>query len=71
MTFDKVIMNPPYSIGGNIWDKVRKISENIVCLMPLTQYKKNERYKYIDYFEITDNSLFDARITGNLCITTS
>ena len=70
MTFDKVIMNPPYAIGGKIWDEVRKVSENIVCLMPLAQYKKNERYKYIDSFEIADNSLFDARITGNLCITT-
>ena len=63
-------MNPPYDIGGKIWDKARKVSENIVCLMPLAQYKKNERYKYIDYFEIADNSLFDARITSNLCITT-
>ena len=69
--FDKVIMNPPYSIGGKIWDKARKVSENIVCLMPLAQYKKNERYKYIDSFEIINNSLFDALITSNLCITTS
>ena len=71
MKFDKVIMNPPYAIGGKIWDKVRKVSENIVCLMPLAQYKKNERYKYIDSFEIIDNSLFDAMTSGNLCITTS
>ena len=70
MKFDKVIMNPPYDIGGKIWDKARKVSENIVCLMPLAQYKKNERYKYIDSFEIIDNFLFDAYISGNLCITT-
>ena len=70
MKFDKVIMNPPYDIGGKIWDKARKVSENIVCLMPLAQYKKNERYRYIDSFEILDNTLFDAIISGNLCITT-
>ena len=64
-------MNPPYDIGGKIWDKARKVSENIVCLMPLAQYKKNERYKYIDSFEIIDNTLFDAYISSNLCITTS
>ena len=63
-------MNPPYSIGGKIWDKARKVSENIVCLMPLAQYKKNKRYRYIDSFEIVNNSLFDAMITSNLCITT-
>ena len=71
MKFDKVIMNPPYDIGEKIWYKVRKVSENIVCLMPLAQYKKNERYKYIDYFEIVNNTSFDAYISGNLCITTS
>ena len=64
-------MNPPYHLGGKIWDEVRKISEDVVCLMPLAQYKTNERYKYIDCFEIVNNSLFDARITSNLCITTS
>ena len=63
-------MNPPYTIGGKIWDEVRKVSENIVCLMPLTQYKRNKRYKHIDYFEIIDNHTFDAFISGNLCITT-
>ena len=69
--FDKVIINPPYHIGGKIWDKVRKVSENIVCLMPLAQYKKNERYKYIASFEVVENTLFDAVISGNLCIITS
>ena len=64
-------MNPPYDIGGKIWDEVRKVSENIVCLMPLAHYKKNERYKYIDSFEVVNNTLFDAIIPGNLCITTS
>ena len=63
-------MNPPYDIGGKIWDKARKVCDYVVCLMPLAQYKKNERYKYIDSFEIIDNSLFDAYVSGNLCITT-
>ena len=71
MKFDEVIMNPPYSIGGKIWDKVRKVSEDIVCLMPLAQYKTNERYKYINHFEVVNNHSFDAVISGNLCITTS
>ena len=69
--FDKVIMNPPYTIGGKIWSEVRKVSENIVCLMPLAQYKKNERYKYIASLERIENTSFDAYISGNLCITTS
>lgn len=39
--------------------------------MPLAQYKKENRYRYIDYFKVVDNTLFDATISGNLCITTS
>ena len=70
MKFDKVIMNPPYDMGGKIWDKARKVSEDVVCLMPLAQYKANERYKYINYFEVVNNHSFDAIISGNLCITT-
>ena len=68
--FDKVIMNPPYDIGGKIWDEVRKVSEDVICLMPFAQYKKNERYRYIDSFEVVNNHSFDAFISGNLCITT-
>lgn len=68
--FNKVIMNPPYNIGGKIWDEARKVSENIICLMPLAQYKKDKRYKYINYFEVVNNTLFDAIISGNLCIAT-
>ena len=64
-------MNPPFNVGGKIWDKVRMVSENIVCLMPLAQYKSNERYKYIDSFEVANNHSFDAFISGNLCITTN
>ena len=63
-------MNPPYDIGGKIWDEVRQISEDIICLMPLAQYKTNERYKYIKEHTIVDNTLFDAIISSNLCITT-
>ena len=74
MKFDCVIMNPTFNIGGEIWDIARSHCNNedgVVCLMPLAQYKKNERYKYIASLEIVENTLFDAVISGNLCITTS
>ena len=48
--FDKVIMNPPFNVGGKIWDEVRRVSENIVCLMPLAQYRKGDRIKYIESY---------------------
>ena len=73
MKFDYVIMNPPFNVGGEIWDGARSHCNNengVVCLMPLAQYKKNERYKYIASLERIENILFDAVISGNLCITT-
>ena len=58
-------MNPPYSIGGKIWDKARKVSEDVVCLMPLSKYKGN-RCKYIDTYTLTGSDGFDADINENL-----
>ena len=41
----------------------------LVCLQPLSQYKKKELYKHVETFELADPSLFeDAVITENLCI---
>ena len=74
MKFDKALMNPPYHVGGEIWDKVRKISENIVCLMPLSKYKAKDRIQYVNFdkFTLSDGRLFEgATITDNLCITVS
>ena len=30
----------------------------LVCLQPLSQYKKKELYRYVDSFELTDPKLF-------------
>ena len=43
----------------------------LVCLMPLSQYKRKGLYKYVDSLEPADSGLFeDAVITENLCICT-
>ena len=40
-----------------------------VVLMPLSQYKKKDLYRYVDLVELADPKLFeDAVITENLCI---
>lgn len=67
--FDKVIMNPPYHIGGKIWDEVRKVSDLVICLMPLAQYKEGDRIKYIESYKPIGGNGFDAIITDNLGIT--
>ena len=42
-----------------------------VVLMPLSQYKKKDLYKYVDLFELANPKVFeDAVITENLCICT-
>ena len=67
--FNKAIMNPPYSIGGKIWDEVRKVSDLVICLMPLAQYKEGDRIKYIASYKPVGGNGFDAIITDNLGIT--
>ena len=69
MKFDKVIMNPPYAIGGKIWDKARKFSKDIICLMPFSQYENKERYLFIKdilFFDTLKNSLFNACLSKNV-----
>ena len=31
----------------------------LVCLMPLSQYKKKELYRHVETFELADPSLFE------------
>ena len=41
----------------------------LVCLQPLSQYKRKNLYKHVDSFELANPKLFeDAVITENLCI---
>ena len=43
----------------------------LVCLQPLSKYKKKELYRHVETFELAGSKLFeDAVITENLCICT-
>lgn len=75
MQFNKIIMNPPYSngLGGKITTATKELSEVIICLMPLSNYKNKsaELWRHVESFELADPKLFvDADITKNLCICT-
>ena len=66
MHFDKIIMNPPYNIGSKIIDKIKGKAEETVILAPLSNFKHHKNYKYVNSFEIVDNTVFGAIITPNL-----
>ena len=74
MTYDFILMNPPYNVGGKITKAtLSSLTEDgiCVCLMPLAQYKPKalELWRYVETFELADPEMFDdASITGNLCI---
>ena len=77
MTYDFILMNPPYNLGGKITKSTlgHLLSDNgkCVCLMPLAQYtsrnKSLELWRNVWSFELADNKMFeDASITENLCI---
>lgn len=65
-----VLSNPPYSCGGNIiFDACRKVFPDATysVLMPLSQYKKDDRASFVKSIEVAKN-LFDADLTQNNCI---
>ena len=71
MTYDFIIMNPPYNVGNKITSAAISSCDKCVCLMPLSQYKSNELYRHVDKMELADPEMFDdADITNNLCICT-
>ena len=73
MTYDFILMNPPYNVGNKITSSTINTlcGGKCVCLMPLSQYKSNELYRHVDKMELADPKMFaDATITNNLCICT-
>ena len=74
MTYDFILMNPPYgSIGGPVTTEAKKHANKTVCLMPLSCYKNksNELWRYVESMELADPKMFDdADIGESLCIAT-
>ena len=74
MTYDFILMNPPYNVGGKITKAtLNSLTEDgiCVCLMPLAQYKKKdlELWRHVETMNLADSKMFeDASITDNLCI---
>lgn len=73
----KLIINPPYSIGGKVIAKCKEVCPDAKysILMPLAQYKSAEvgRHRLSDYIntiEFVGGEGFDASITNNNCIVT-
>lgn len=71
MKFDYVLINPPFSLGNAVATECLKHSDRVVCLMPLSKYKKGKLWSKITQFSLADPKLFtDALITPNLSIST-
>ena len=75
MSIDAIIMNPPFDKGNEIWNICREHinnPENLVCLMPLNQYRKDNSFQYIGSYLFVNEKLFaEADLTPNLMITTA
>jgi hypothetical protein len=73
----KLLINPPYSIGGKIIARCKEVcpEAKYSILMPLAQYKSAEVQghklcEYINTMTLVGGDGFDAHITNNNCITT-
>lgn len=67
-----IVMNPPFLLGNKIVNEVKNYLHDdgkAVVIQPLSQYKQNNLYEYIESFELSNPKIFgDAVITENLNI---
>lgn len=73
MTYDFILMNPPYNVGNKITSSTINTlcGGKCVCLMPLSCYKNksNELWRYVESMELADPKMFEgADIVRNLSI---
>lgn len=67
--FDLCIMNPPFSVAPDVIKSSLEISDRVICLAPLSKFKKNKMYQRVERYEVIDSEVFeDAAITDNLII---
>lgn len=67
--FDLCIMNPPFSVAPDVIKSGLEISDRVVCLAPLSKFKKNKVYQQVEKYEVIDAEAFeDAIVTDNLII---
>ena len=62
--FDVIIANPPYAIGNEL---TKAVVENVefdtyINLMPVSKYKKNALFSYVDSIEKAEDSFEDATV---------
>lgn len=69
--FDLCIMNPPFSVAPDVIKSGLDIADKVVCLAPLSKFKKNKAYQHVEKYEVIDAEAFeDATLTDNLIIAT-
>ena len=69
--FDLCIMNPPFSVAPDVIKSGLDTADKVVCLAPLSKFKKNKAYQHIEKYEVIEAEAFeDATLTDNLVIAT-
>lgn len=69
--FDLCIMNPPFRVAPDIIKSSLDIADKVVCLAPLSKFKRNKAYQQVEKYEVIDAEAFeDATLTDNLIIAT-
>lgn len=69
--FDLCIMNPPFRVAPDVIKSSLDVADRVVCLAPLSKFKKNRAYQHVEKYEVVDAEAFeDATLTDNVVIAT-
>ena len=69
MTFDLIIANPPFEVGGSVLEKTISCAKNLVFLMPAAKYAKSKLFEYVEDIKVLSENPFADASVDRLCVT--
>ena len=69
MSFDLIIANPPFEVGGSVLEKTISCAEKLVFLMPAAKYAKSKLFEYVEDIKVLSENPFADASVDRLCVT--
>ena len=69
MSFNLILSNPPFEVGGSVLEKTISCAEKLVFLMPAAKYAKSKLFEYVEDIKVLSENPFADASVDRLCVT--